>query len=178
MGTYIAQMSREICNGKINPFFDLHVPVSYRSSSSAPNWQNMPKRDKDSELYIRGGIFPTKGNKILAGDYSGVEVKVSACTHKDKNMIKYVCDTSTDMHRDTSSDLFKLTHKEVTDKLRFYAKNQWVFAQFYGDYYGNCAKNIWKTCLDLVLDSGITVRNHLKSVGINIMINSNRIVNE
>jgi DNA polymerase I-like protein with 3'-5' exonuclease and polymerase domains len=82
-------------------------------------------------------------------------------------MIKYVCDTSTDMHRDTSSDLFKLTHKEVTDKLRFYAKNQWVFAQFYGDYYGNCAKNIWKTCLDLVLDSGITVRDHLKSVGIN-----------
>lgn len=86
--------------------------------------------------------------------------------HKDKNMIKYVSDESTDMHRDTAADIFMLSHEEVTEKLRFYAKNQWVFAQFYGDYYGNCAKNIWATCLDLKLDSGISVKEHLKNVGI------------
>lgn len=37
-GTYLAQFKREVCYGRIHPFFDLHIPVSYRSSSSMPNF--------------------------------------------------------------------------------------------------------------------------------------------
>jgi len=57
-GTYLGQFFREIVDGRIHPFFDLHIPISYRGSSSRPNWQNMPKRDPEIGNLIRKGITP------------------------------------------------------------------------------------------------------------------------
>jgi len=57
-GTYLGQFFREIVNDRIHPFFDLHIPISYRGSSSRPNWQNLPKRDPEIGALIRKGITP------------------------------------------------------------------------------------------------------------------------
>lgn len=165
-GTYIKQFTREMYNGKIHPFFSLNIPISYRSSSSEPNFQNIPVRDEEAKRYTRSGIIPSKGNKILESDFSGLEVASSTCYNKDKNLIKYVTDESTDMHRDTAADLWKLKKKEVTKDIRFYAKNQWVFPEFYGDWYGSCARNLWDICINFKLNSGETLRQHLKRKGI------------
>jgi DNA polymerase I-like protein with 3'-5' exonuclease and polymerase domains len=49
------------------------------------------------------------------------------------------------MHRDSAADLWMIPIEEVHKKVRFYGKNQWVFPQFYGSWYMQCAKNLWRT---------------------------------
>jgi DNA polymerase-1 len=168
-GTYFAQFIREIYNGKINPFFDLTIPVSYRSSSQAPNFQNIPTRDDEVKKLIRSGVKASPGRQLLFFDGSGMEVRTSVCYHKDPNMIKYVTDPTTDMHRDTAADIWMLPHDEVTKDIRFYAKNQWVFAQFYGSYYVDCGNTLWETCIDnlnLKTKIGMPLKEHLIAKGI------------
>ena len=99
-GTYLAQFAREVYKGVIHPFFDLHIPVSYRSSSSNPNWQNLPKRNKRIKTLIRKGIIPSPDHILIESDFSGAEVITSVAYHKDKNFYNYLIDPSTDMHRD------------------------------------------------------------------------------
>lgn len=167
--TYVGQFLREIFNGRINPFFDLNTTVSYRSSSSKPNFQNIPTREPKIKKYVRSGFFPDPGCDLLFFDGSGMEVRTSVCYHKDPNMIKYVTDPETDMHRDTAADIWMLPHDEITKDIRFYAKNGWVFAEFYGSYYMDCGTTEWETCiesLNLSTKSGVPLRQHLLDKGI------------
>jgi len=82
-GTYLGQFAREAVNGKMHPFFDLHIPVSYRSSSSMPNFQNLPKRDPEVGNLIRKGIVPSPNCVICECDFSGAEVITSVCVTGD-----------------------------------------------------------------------------------------------
>ena len=144
-GTYLAQFIRETNNGIMHPFFDLIVPVSYRGSSSAPNFQNVPKRDEQAKKATRRAIIPSPGNQILESDFSGIEVAINACYNQDPTLIANVTDPEMDMHRDSAGDIWLIPTDEISKKLRFYAKNQWVFPQFYGSWYEQCAKNLWRT---------------------------------
>ncbi len=98
--TYLNNMLTEYVEGRIHPFFDLHIPVTYRSSSSKPNFQNLPKRDPEAMKQIRSGIVPDEDCVIMEIDFSGAEVNVSCAYHRDKNFYKYLTDPTTDMHRD------------------------------------------------------------------------------
>ena len=167
-GTYFAQFLREVVNGKMHSLFPLNFAITYRGSSEKPNFQNIPVRDEEAMQLCRGGIIPSPGNQILEVDYSSLEVCISACYHKDPNMIKYITDPSTDMHRDTAMDLFNLTQDRMTKTIRFFAKHDWVFPQFYGDWYKSCASELWEHCLHLKLEGGdigetTTVRRHIKN---------------
>jgi len=166
LNTYLAQFKKHVVNGKIHPSLNLHIPISYRSSSSDPNIQNVPVRDKEAEKYCRIGIIPSSGNKWLESDFKGIEVATSVCYHKDPTMIKYIKDDTTDMHRDTAMDLWKLPLGEITEVIRFFVKNDWVFAQFYGSWYKECAKYLWEDCKNLKTKSGVPLQEHLKDVGI------------
>jgi len=164
--TYLAQFQREVVDGKIHPFFDLHIPVTYRSSSSRPNFQNIPIRDEEAKKSVRSGVIPSPGNKILCGDYKGIEVAGAACITKDPVLVDYVSDPLTDMHRDQAVEIFLLESSKVTKDIRFYAKNGFIFPEFYGSYYKKCAENLWKECIDLKTGDEITIRRHLRNVGI------------
>jgi uracil-DNA glycosylase family 4 len=180
LGTYLGQFEREICNKLIHPFYDLIFPLSYRSSSSRPNMQNQPKRDEEIKKLIRLGLIPRKKSVLSEIDFSGSEVIASASCHKDPNFIAYLLDKSTDMHRDNATDLLLLPHemlerkdyskeqKKKIKKIRFYAKNLWTFAQFYGDWYGSCAPNFWEVVIEggLELPDGTTCKEWLASQGI------------
>jgi len=165
-GTYLAQFKRFSYNGRMNPSYDLTIPKSYRGSSSDPNFQNIPKRDEFSMMTCRRGIIPSAGHGLLSSDFSGIEVAISACYNKDPELIKYITDPTTDMHRDAAADIWKLPHEEVTKKIRYSGKNGWVFPQFYGSYYGNCAPDLWENYLDLETASGITLKRHMSKQGI------------
>lgn len=172
-GTYLAQFIRETCNNKIHGFFGLNIPVSYRSSAFNPNWQNLPKRDKVIKLLIRKGITPRPGCKIIEADFGGAEVITSASYHKDKNFINYLLDKSTDMHRDIAKDLWLFStqewqalDEEVQDKIRFYAKNMWTFAQFYGDWFGSCAPNLWEIADEIKINKKETLKQRMYKLGI------------
>jgi len=162
----MAQFKRFSFQGKMHPSFGLNIPVTYRPSSSEPNFTNIPKRDDYSKEACRKGIKPRKGRGLLSSDFSGIEVAISACYNKDKNLIKYITDEKTDMHRDSAADIWILPTEEVTEKIRYSGKNGWVFPQFYNDYYGNCAINMWDNYLDLETNSGVTLKNHLAKKGI------------
>lgn len=166
-GTYLAQFQRFSYHGIMHPSYDLTIPKSYRGSSSDPNFQNIPNRDEFSMQTCRRGIVPSAGRGLLSSDFSGIEVAISACYNKDPELIKYITDPSTDMHRDAASDIWKLPAEEVTKKIRYSGKNGWVFPQFYGSYYGNCAPDLWENYLDLETASGITLAKHMAKQGIN-----------
>ncbi len=149
--------------GFLHPNFNLNIVISYRSSSDNPNWQNIPIHDENANKLTRSGIKPRKGRKIAELDFKGVEVRGSACYHHDPVMIKYIEDPKTDMHRDMAEQIFMITPDDVDPKLfkelRFFSKNKFVFPEFYGDYYKQCAANIWK-------DSSQEVKQLLKQNGI------------
>ena len=167
--TYIRGILREEVDGFIHPYFSLNIPVTFRSSSSRPNFQNMPIRDEEQAKSIRSGFIPRRPNRYLGEfDFSGLEVRIGACYHKDPAWLKYLIDPTTDMHRDMAADCYKLSHEEVSKKIRYCGKNKFVFPQCYGDYYVNCAKALWESIslMKLETTSGIPLMRHLKGVGL------------
>lgn len=170
--TYIGAFIREQVDGILHPSYSLHIPKTFRSSSQNPNFQNIPNRNPEIKKIIRKAIKARKGNHLLCADYGGIEVKVSACYHKDPNMITYILDESTDMHRDTAADCFLLDLEDAAIKgIRHTAKNMFVFPQFYGDWYKSCAKGMWNHAQHgkndtHVLKNGLSVIEHLKKRGI------------
>jgi len=161
--TYIAQFKNTSINGRCHPEFLLHIARSLRSSCVAPNFQNQPKRNKESKKIVRRGIKPDKGHRLVEIDFSGAEVTTSAAYHKDPYFIECIDPKKdTDMHRDNATDIWMLDPEEVTKNIRFYAKNCWTFPQFYGDYYGSCATSLWEH-RHLKTNSGIPLIDHLKT---------------
>jgi DNA polymerase I-like protein with 3'-5' exonuclease and polymerase domains len=141
--TGLAGIKHEIADGFLHPFFNLNLARSMRSTSSNINFQNIDKHNEFAKNIIRSLFIPRKGNMLVEIDYSGIEVSIGACIHRDKNMIKYINDKSTDMHRDTAADLFLKNPEEIDGEERFSVKGGFVFSQFYGDYWKNCAENLW-----------------------------------
>jgi len=140
---------RYATQGRMYPSFLLHTVATYRSSSADPNLQNVPHRDKEVMDVCRRAIKPSPGNLLLEIDFSGIEVAIAACYHQDPTMIAYLNDTSSDMHGDMAKELFLLPrfntpYKEIEGwyTVRQASKNGFVFPEFYGDYYINCAFNI------------------------------------
>ena len=171
-GTYIKQYLRHQVDGVVYPNFQLHIPTSFRSSCSDPNVQNTPKRKPEARKMIRSGIIPPKGWKVFEVDGSGMEVSTSAMYHKDPVFMQYLTTPGTDMHRDNTCDLWMIDATEVTKMLRFFGKNMWTFAQFYGDYFGSCGVNLWKTCIEeenMQLANGVFLRDHMEELGITEM---------
>jgi hypothetical protein len=96
---------------------------------------------------IRQCYIPRKGRYLAEVDMSGAEVRVSSCYNLDPILIKYITDSSTDMHRDTAVQMFFLSKEEVDKKSsRDWCKNRFVFPEFYGSVYFQCAPHIWEEC--------------------------------
>jgi DNA polymerase-1 len=151
------------------------------NSSDSPNFQNIPKRDKEAKSIIRQGLYAREGNHLMAIDFSGVEIRVAACYHKDPTMINYINNSESDMHGDMAKQIFKINKfdRNIPEHrvLRNAAKNGFVFPEFYGDYYKNCANNLannwgklpkgkWKSGQGISMPNG-TLSDHLIEKGIN-----------
>lgn len=168
MGTYVDGVGREAPDGFLHPFYPLSGPRTFRSSSNSPNLQNIPKRWPYAKQMIRRCMFPSKPGCFFEADYSSLEVGIGACYHKDPNMLKYLQGHG-DMHRDAAIDAFLLHENPdlMTKPLRQGGKNGFVFPEFYGDYYGNCAVELWKNyVLKEKLSDGTSVKTWLARKGI------------
>jgi len=143
--TYFAQYRRESVNGVIRGTFNLAAARTYRAGHQDPNLANIPKRDEVLKKAIRTIYKPRLGNIIKEYDYGQIEVRIGACYHKDKNMLKYVTDPSTNMHTDAAMDLFfRGSPAEVRKPERQAAKNGFVFPSFYGSSAEQTYIGIWK----------------------------------
>lgn len=173
--TYLEGIMREQVDGRIHPFFNLHKTITYRSSSNMVNWQNVPVRNKKIAEIIRRCYIPEPGEHFVEIDYAQQEVRVAACHCKDRRLIAYINDPKTDMHRDMAMKMFMLTEKEVgmlrkTDSdVRDFSKNRFVFPEFYGSTYFQCAPALWSGVLKgtaTIGEGGPTLIDHLKAKGI------------
>lgn len=167
--TYVGQIESEQTEGILCSYFNLGRVKTFRSSSSNLNYQNQPKRDKEVMKVIRSLYRPRRGHRIVEYDFKGMEVSAAAAVTGDKNLIRYVSDPSTDMHRDLAMKMFFLPAEGVTKALRGQAvKGPWTFAQFYGSYWKQCAAGIWSeiNIPNAVKVFGFDVIAHLKTNGI------------
>lgn len=169
-GTYLKGLAREVTpEGYLHAFYNLHTVTTFRSSSDKPNFQNIPIRNREIAEVIRKAFIPRRGRALVEIDFSGAEVRVSACYNKDPALINYIKDPTTDMHRDRACDLFLIEPKDVEKRTtRDWAKNRFVFPQFYGSVYFQCAPSLWEAVKDETnkLPSGISVKAHLAGKGI------------
>lgn len=180
VGTYLNGIRREVVDGLLHPSYNLAGGLdddqkggasSYRGSSSNPNFQNVPIRNPRMSKLIRPCFVARKGHLLAEVDFSTIEVRISACYNKDPVLIDYVKNSPPkDMHRDMACEIFLLKPEQVTKKgTRDSAKNQFVFPQFYGSFYVDCAKAMWKSMerrSHVIEGSTRLVKDHLAEKGI------------
>lgn len=175
LGTYLKGIAREVDpEWLLHVIFDLHTVVTYRGSCSKPNFQNIPTRDEKIKKLIRQCFIARPGHRLVEIDYSGLEVNIAACYHKDPAMLKYINDPTKDMHRDMAAECFKCKPDQVGKVERYCGKNMFVFPQFYGSIFVDCAQNLWTAMkqMNLMVDM-IPMREHLKRQGIKGLGNLN-----
>lgn len=143
-------IKRETINGRLHPFFDLHLVKSFRGSSHDPNFQNFPIRNKKMGQLIRSAFIPPPGWQFYELDFNILEVRIATCYHKDPRMIKYVTGGG-DMHLDQAMEIYCLKDFQVSKESRYCAKNKYVFPQFYGSYYVDCAIALWNAIHNMEL---------------------------
>ena len=89
-----------------------------RSWMSDANLQKNPLREGQGRLVLfRTAMETSKGHKLVAWDYKSLEVMIGACHSQDPNMMRYVTDSTTDMHRDSAKDCFLMMFQRMLGKL-------------------------------------------------------------
>lgn len=169
-GTYIRGVLREVQDGFLHPSFDLWTVTTFRGSCRSPNVQNIPARDQETSEIIRSSFIPRKGRVLIENDFGALEFRIAASRWNDPKMIEYASDPTKDIHRDMAMELFACSKEQVSKEMRQVAKNSFVFATLYGNYYLNDTLRIWELAglmdYSLLMKDGTPVRKWLKSQGI------------
>jgi len=105
---------------RIHTTFNQAVTATGRLSSSDPNLQNIPIRTDVGQL-LRTAFEAEKGYRLVAADYSQIDLRVVAHMSGDKNMIEAFT-KGEDIHRATASIVNKVPISQVTEKMRSKAK--------------------------------------------------------
>ena len=115
--------------GRLHTSFNQTVASTGRLSSSDPNLQNIPIR-RELGKAIRRGFVPRTGWKLLAADYSQIELRLLAHLSHDPAFVS-AFQAGGDIHRQTASVIFGVPIDAVTSEMRARAKTI-NFATIYG----------------------------------------------
>ncbi len=106
--------------GRVHTSYNQTVAATGRLSSTDPNLQNIPVRSEEGRR-IRQAFCAPKGYKMLAADYSQVELRIMAHLSEDENLLKAFAE-GIDVHRATAAEVFGVTLDEVEAEQRRAAK--------------------------------------------------------
>jgi len=106
--------------GRIHTSYHQAVAATGRLSSSDPNLQNIPIRSEEGRK-IRQAFIAPKGYKIVAADYSQIELRIMAHLSNDSGLLKAFSEGE-DIHRATAAEVFGVSPDQVTADLRRSAK--------------------------------------------------------
>lgn len=106
--------------GRVHTSYQQAVAVTGRLSSTDPNLQNIPIRTKDGRK-VRQAFIAPEGYKIVAADYSQIELRIMAHLSQDKGLLDAFA-KGLDVHRSTASEVFGVPLDEVTTDQRRKAK--------------------------------------------------------
>lgn len=116
-------------NSRIHSTFNQAVTATGRLSSSDPNLQNIPIRTELGQL-LRVAFEAENGWKLVAADYSQIDLRVVAHVSNDEKMIE-LFRRGEDIHRATAAEINKVPISQVTDTMRRRAK-ELNFGVIYG----------------------------------------------
>ena len=105
---------------RIHTSYNQTVTSTGRLSSNDPNLQNIPIRTKEGRKIRRAFIAPPFF-KMVAADYSQVELRIIAHISKDPGLIK-AFEKKWDIHRVTATEVFGVNLEQVTKEQRRRAK--------------------------------------------------------
>jgi DNA polymerase-1 len=116
--TYIDSLpeQRDRETGRVHTSYHQAVAATGRLSSSDPNLQNIPIRTAEGRR-IRQAFIAPAGWKILAADYSQIELRIMAHLSGDEGL-RRAFDEGADIHRATASEVFGVPIDDVTGDQR------------------------------------------------------------
>ena len=91
-----------------------------RLASTDPNLQNIPSRTEEGRR-IRQAFVAPEGYKVVAADYSQIELRIMAHLSSDPGLLKAFKEGQ-DVHRATASEVFEVDLAEVSGDQRRKAK--------------------------------------------------------
>lgn len=120
--TYVDALPEQIDkkDHRVHTNFMQTVAATGRLSSTNPNLQNIPIRTPRGQQ-VRGAFVAGEGKKIIAADYSQIELRLIAEISGEENMIE-AFQKGEDIHTATASRLFHVPINEVTRLQRSQAK--------------------------------------------------------
>lgn len=107
-------------SGRIHTSYHQAVAATGRLSSSDPNLQNIPIRNQEGRK-IRQAFIAAKGCKLLAADYSQIELRIMAHLSGDENLLQ-AFNQGLDIHKATAAEVMGVAIDEVTGDMRRKAK--------------------------------------------------------
>ena len=120
--TYTDSLPHEINQrtGRIHTSYNQAVAATGRLSSADPNLQNIPIRTAEGRK-IRQAFVPPPGKKLVAADYSQIELRIMAHLSGDAGLLR-AFESGDDIHRATAAEVFGCALEEVSDDQRRSAK--------------------------------------------------------
>ena len=123
LSTYVDALPKLIHEktGKIHTSFNQTIAATGRLSSTNPNLQNIPIREKRGREIRKSFIPSDNEHLIFSVDYSQIELRLMAHLSQDKSMIE-AFNNNQDIHASTASKIYKVALSEVTSEMRSQAK--------------------------------------------------------
>ena len=120
--TYTDKLPQQVNNktGRVHTSYHQAVAATGRLSSSDPNLQNIPIRSEEGRK-IRQAFIASPGFKIVAADYSQIELRIMAHLSGDAGLLA-AFSQGVDVHSATAAEVFEVGLEQVTQDLRRSAK--------------------------------------------------------
>ena len=106
--------------GRVHTSYHQAVTATGRLSSTDPNLQNIPIRSEEGRK-IRQAFIAPENYKIVAIDYSQIELRIMAHLSEDKGLVSAFSD-GRDIHQATAAEIFAVPLEEVSTNQRRSAK--------------------------------------------------------
>lgn len=155
-------------DGRIHTNFMQTVTATGRLSSNNPNLQNIPIRSEKGREIRRAFVSRDKDHKLMAVDYSQIELRIIAALSEDPNMIQSFRD-GLDIHAATAAKVYGVSIEAVTREQRSAAKAV-NFGIIYGQSAFGLAQNLKisrteaKEIIDSYFEQYGTIKNYMDKV--------------
>ena len=106
--------------GRVHTSYHQGGAATGRISSSDPNLQNIPVRTEEGRR-IRQAFIAPDGWRVMAADYSQIELRIMAHLSGDEGLLKAFREGG-DVHRATAAEVFGIAPEDVTGNQRRAAK--------------------------------------------------------
>ena len=120
--TYTDRLPEQVCpkTGRVHTSYHQAVTATGRLSSTGPNLQNIPVRTHEGRR-IRQAFIAPEGYKLVAADYSQIELRIMAHLSADPGLIS-AFGAGLDIHKATAAEVFGVDIEQVDSDQRRSAK--------------------------------------------------------